>query len=56
MVTVYFSLKNGVRLSQEVQYTTPTFPGFTVADGGEQNAYIKGNYQVQEVRYILTAQ
>lgn len=56
MVTVYFSLKNGVRLSQEVQYTPPTFPGFSVADAGEQNAYRKGNYQVQEVRYILTAQ
>ncbi len=56
MVTVYFSLKNGVRLSQEIQYIQPTFPGFIVADGGEQNAYIKGNYQVQEVKYILTAQ
>ena len=56
MVTVYFSLKNGVRLSQEIQYTQPTFPGFIVTEGGEQNAYIKGDYQVQEVRYILTAQ
>ena len=56
MVTVYFSLKNGVRLSQDIQYTQPTFPGFIVTEGGEQNAYIKGNYQVQEVRYILTAQ
>ena len=56
MVTVYFSLKNGVRLSQDIQYTAPIFPGFSVADGGDQNAYIKGNYQVQEVRYILTAQ
>ena len=56
MVTVYFSLKNGVRLSQDIQYTAPDFPGFIVADGGEQNAYIKGNYQVQEVRYILTPQ
>jgi len=56
MVTVYFSLKNGVRLSQEVQYNPPTFPGFSVTDMGEQNSYIKGNYQVQEIRYILTAQ
>ena len=56
MVTVYFSLKNGVRLSQEVQYTNPKFPGFTSVDVEEKNAYIKGNYQVQEVRYILTAQ
>ena len=56
MVTVYFSLRRDVRLSQEVQYNAPTFPSFTVADAGEQSAYVKGNYQVQEVRYILTAQ
>ena len=56
MVTVYFSLKNGVRLSQEIQYNPPTFPGFSVTETGEQNTYIKGNYQVQEVRYMLTAQ
>ena len=56
MVTVYFSLQNGVRLSQEVQYTPPTFPGFSATAVKEQNAYNKGNYQVQEIRYILTAQ
>lgn len=56
MVTVYFSLKNGVPLAEEVQYTQPIFSGFTVADAGEQHPYTKGNYQVQEVRYILTAQ
>lgn len=56
MVTVYFSLKNGVRLSQEVQYTNPEFPGFTAVDVDEKSAYMKGNYQVQEIRYILTAQ
>ncbi|MDQ7046300.1 MAG: BatD family protein [Sulfurovum sp.] len=56
MVTVYFALKNGVRLSQEVQYTNPSFPGFTAVNVNEKNAYMKGNYQVQEVRYILTAQ
>jgi hypothetical protein len=56
MVTAYFSLKNGVRLSQEVQYTPPTFPGFSATAVNEQNAYNKGNYQVQEIRYILTAE
>ena len=56
MVTVYFSLQNGVRLSQEVQFTPPTFPGFSATAVKEQNAYNKGNYQVQEIRYILTAQ
>ena len=56
MVTVYFSLRNDVKLSQEVQYTQPDLSDFVVAEGGEQKAYIKGNYQVQEVRYIVTAQ
>ena len=56
MVTVYFSLRNDVRLSQEVQYTQPNLADFVVADTGEQKAYIKGNYQVQEVRYIVTPQ
>ncbi len=56
MVTVYFSLRKDIRLSQEVQYTQPDLSAFVVAEGGEQKAYIKGNYQVQEVRYIVTAQ
>jgi len=54
MMTVYFSLRSDVRLSQEVQYTQPDLSAFVVADAGEQKAYIKGNYQVQEVRYIVT--
>lgn len=56
MVTVYFSLRSDVRLAQEVQYTQPDLSDFVVAEGGEQKAYMKGNYQVQEVRYIVTAQ
>ena len=56
MVTVYFSLRSDVRLSQEVKYTEPGLSDFLVADSGEQKAYIKGNYQVQEVRYIVTPQ
>lgn len=56
MVTVYFALRNDVRLSQEVKYTAPVLSDFIVTDGGEQNAYRKRNYQVQEVRYIVTAQ
>lgn len=55
MVTVYFSLRRDVKLSQEVQYTQPDLSKFVVAEGGEQKAYVKGNYQVQEVRYIVTA-
>ncbi|HIQ47364.1 MAG TPA: hypothetical protein EYH57_07065 [Sulfurovum sp.] len=56
MVTVYFSLKNGVRISQDIQYVKPEFPGFTAVEVDEKNTYMKGNYQVQEIRYILTAQ
>ena len=56
MVTVYFSLRHDVKLSQEVQYTQPNLSDFSVNEGGEQKAYIKGNYQVQEIRYIVTAQ
>lgn len=56
MVTVDFALKNGVRLSQGVQYVKPEFPGFTAVDIEEEKVYQKGNYQVQEIRYMLTAQ
>ena len=56
MLTVYFSLRSNVRLSKEVQYTPPNMSEFAVADSGEQKPYMKGNYQVQEVRYIVTAQ
>jgi len=55
MVTVYFALRKDVKLSQEVQYTQPDLSDFVVAEGAEQTAYIKGNYQVQEIRYIVTA-
>ncbi len=54
MLTVYFSLRSDVRLSQEVQYTQPDLSAFVVAGIEEQKAYRKGNYQVQELRYIVT--
>jgi hypothetical protein len=56
MVTVYFSLRSDVRLFPDVKYTQPGLSDFLIADAGEQKAYIKGNYQVQEVRYIVTPQ
>lgn len=55
MVTLYFSLKNGVRLSQNIQYTPPGFAGFLVKEGAKQPEYQKGEYQIQELRYLLTA-
>ncbi|WP_297525014.1 BatD family protein [Sulfurovum sp.] len=56
VVTVYFSLKTGVRLADNPQYTKPVFKGFFVKDVNEPRSYIKGNQQVQELRYILTPQ
>ncbi len=55
MITLYFSLKNGVRLSQNIQYTPPGFAGFLVKEGSKPKEYQKGNYQIQELKYILTA-
>ena len=54
-VTLYFSLKNGVRLAQDIQYDKPSFDGFSAVDMKQKGAYIKGAYQVQELGYILTA-
>ncbi len=56
MVTVYFSLRNDVRLSEEVQYNQPDLSNFISVHDKEPSAYRQGNYQVQEVRYIVTAQ
>ncbi len=55
-VTVYFALQNDVRLSGDVQYTPPSFSGFTVTTSADQQPYMKGEYKIQEVRYILTPQ
>ncbi len=56
MVTVYFALRRDVGASPQVQYTQPDLSDFIVTEGGEQKAYVKGQYQIQEVRYIATAQ
>lgn len=56
MLTVYFSLRNDVRLSEEVQYTQPDLTEFIAIQDKDPSAYRQGNYQVQEVRYIVTAQ
>jgi len=56
IVTVYFSLKEGVRLSKDVQYSAPNLSDFITTDVSEQKSYRKGNYQIQEIRYIVTPQ
>ena len=54
IVTVFFSLQNGVRLSENPQYTKPEFKGFFVKDIEQEKAYREGNRQVTELRYMLT--
>ena len=56
VVTVYFSLHDSVRLSQEVQYTPPRLSDFVVTNTAEQKSYRKRNYKIQEMGYIVTAQ
>jgi len=56
VVTVYFSLKTGVRLADNPQYNKPEFKDFFVKEVNDPRAYIKGDQQVQELRYILTPQ
>ena len=56
MVTAYFALKSGVRLSQKIRYTPPNFSGFLVTDGTQGKEYMKDNYQIQELHYIITPQ
>ena len=55
-VTVYFALQNNVRLSGDVQYTPPSFTGFTVSNEAQKQPYMKAEYRIQEVQYILTPQ
>ncbi len=54
LATVYFSLKLGLRLSENPQYTRPEFKGFFSKEVGEEKLYNEGNRQVTELRYLLT--
>ena len=56
LVTVYFSLENGVRLSENPQYDPPAFKGFFVKEIDKEKVYREGNRQVTELRYLLTPQ
>ncbi len=56
LATVYFSLQNGTRLSENPQYNKPQFKGFFVKEVGDEKTYHEGNRQVTEIRYILTPQ
>jgi len=54
LVTVYFSLRNDVRLSDNPQYQRPAFKGFFVKEVKGERSYIKGDHRITELRYILT--
>ncbi len=54
VVTVYFSLQNGVRLSENPQYRKPEFKGFFVKEIGNERSYREGGRQVTELKYLLT--
>ena len=56
VLTVYFALKEGIRLSQDVQYQPPGLSDFVVTELSEQKTYKRGKYKVQEIRYIVTPQ
>jgi hypothetical protein len=56
LATVYFSLQNGVRLSENPQYNKPEFKGFFVKEVGNEKSYNEGKRQVTELRYMLIPQ
>ena len=56
LVSVYFSIKQGIRLSDNPDYTKPEFKGFFVKEIEDQKTYMQGDQQVTELRYILTPQ
>ena len=54
LVTVYFSLQQGVIISNKPRYNRPEFKGFFVEKVAKGKSYYEGNHQVTELRYILT--
>jgi len=56
LVSVYFSIRQGVRLADNPDYTQPEFKGFFVKALNDQKSYMQGDQQVTELRYILTPQ
>ena len=54
VATVYLSLKLGLKLSKNPQYTKPVFKGFFSKELGDQKVYQEGNRQITEYKYLLT--
>ena len=53
LVTIFFSVEQHVRLA-DADYKRPAFKGFFVKEIKEPKTYQKGEYVVQELRYLLT--
>jgi len=56
VATVYLSLKLGLQLSENPQYTKPAFKGFFSKELGDEKVYQEGNRQIMELKYLLTPQ
>jgi len=56
VATVYLSLKLGLQLSENPQYTKPAFKGFFSKELGDEKVYQEGNRQITELKYLLTPQ
>ena len=56
VATVYLSLKLGLQLSENPQYTKPAFKGFFSKELGDEKVYQEGNRQIMESKYLLTPQ
>ena len=55
VVTVYFSLQQGVIITNKLRYNRPEFKGFFVENVDKVTSYDEGNYHITELRYILTS-
>jgi len=54
LATVTLSLQHKFIIAKKLQYHRPKFKGFFVEQLGKGKSYDKGDYQITELRYILT--
>jgi hypothetical protein len=56
MVTGYFALHRNVQVAQEIEFDPPNLSDFSVVQMEQKPAYMQGEYQVQEISYMVTPQ
>ncbi len=56
LLTVIFAVRDGVQITQDTEYTSPSFDGFVVKQLKDQRVYRQNEYQIQEIRYLLIPQ